>query len=274
MRRQEFDASFEGSRISTRRSYKDGLYIWDARKFSEHVATLRSVFLSFTPLRFLGCIFLHQHIHWRPHVTTHRSHIAKFLPLLLPLPRYHLAPHPPDVLFYFIIRPDLGELGWLPRRIYRETSLLLSLPLFLFYPLFLSLIFSATAARFSTNGETGISASNTRIFCCCCSLYFLPLLPSPPSPSSFTISLSWFRYVSSSRGSLLCHFIIRFTDAIDTSPSTRSHIKIMHGIPEIGIAESNSNLHDLLLWLFSINVKKKNRIICPEKLSFCNWIVC
>lgn len=106
------------------------------------MATPRSVFLSRSP----SIPRLHlspptPHIHRRPHVTTHRSRseVSSSSSTFTTL-RYHLAPHPPDVLFYFIIRPDLGELGWLPRRIYRETSLLpLSLPLFLFLPLLLSL---------------------------------------------------------------------------------------------------------------------------------------
>lgn len=78
------------------------------------------------------------------------------------------------MLFYFIIRPDLGELGWLPRRIYRETS-----PLLL-----LSLISSARpplASRLTEKLESrrrirGSSPACCSCCCCCCSLCSLPLL--------------------------------------------------------------------------------------------------
>lgn len=145
MRRQEFDASFEGSRISTRRSYKDGLYIWGARKFSEHVATPRSVFLSHSPS--IPRLYLSPptpHIHRRPHVTTHRSRSEvssssstfTTLPPCTPSTRRAL-------LFYYSTRPRRVRLvasACIPG----ETSLLpRSLPLFLFLPLLLSLISSA-----------------------------------------------------------------------------------------------------------------------------------
>lgn len=117
------------------------------------------------------------HIYRRPHVTTYRSRSEvssssstfTTLPPCTPSTRRAL-------LFYYSTRPQRVRLvasAYIPGD-------LSSPPLSLFFPLLLSLISSATAARFSTNGETGISASNTRIFscccCCCCSPCSLPLL--------------------------------------------------------------------------------------------------
>lgn len=205
------------------------------------------------------------HTHRRPHVTI--VPVAKFLPLL-PLPRYHLAPHPPDVLFYFIIRPDLGELGWLPRRIYRETSLLpQSLPLFLLFPLLLSLISSATAARFSTNGETGISASNARIFCCCCCcapyLFCLRHLLLEAR-----LQLVCLGFGTSRRREDPSRVILLFVLATRRYRyvSVARIIKIMHVIPEK--SRNITRIYTTGFFDYSRrNVKKRIALIFPEKLS-------
>jgi len=92
--------------------------------------------------------------------------------------------------------------------------LLLSRSLALSSLLLLSLIF-ATAARFSTNGETGISASTRGLLA---RILTSPLVPSPPSsPARSSFTISWFRFrsasslslslsLSSSRGSLLSFY--------------------------------------------------------------------
>lgn len=189
-------------------------------------------------LRFLGCIFFHQH-YYPPVTRNHPSFaVAKFLPLLLPFTALPPCTPSTDVLFYFIIRPDLGELGCC-LGVYTERPL--------FFPC-LSLSFSSSPRppRFSANGETGISASNTRVLCRCssgsCSLLPLPPRPPPPSPthptvpppalrSSFTISLSRFWYVdlSSSRGSL--SFVVLSFVLPPRCPilPVTERIKFMHG---------------------------------------------
>lgn len=196
MRRQEFDVSFEGaSRIAHRA--RTGLiktaFIFQALGNSVSMWQRRGSFLSLSlpssPSRFLGCIFFPP-IHYPPVTRNHPSFaVAKFLPLL---PFTALPPCTPStgVLFYFIIRPDLDELGC-------------CLGVYTGRPLSpLSLSSSPRPPRFSTNGETGISASNTRVLCRCrCSSGSLlssafatssprpPPLPLPPPLLLFYLSL-------------------------------------------------------------------------------------
>jgi len=156
------------------------------------VATPRSVFLSYSssiPRFHLSPPTLHIYRRRRPHVTTHRSRSevssssSTTLPPCTPSTRRAL-------LFYYSTRPRRVRLvasAYIPED-FSSPSLSLSLSLSLSSSVSLlpsspfSHLFRATAARFSTNGETGISASNTRIFfsccccCCCCSLCSLPLL--------------------------------------------------------------------------------------------------
>lgn len=128
------------------------------------MATPRSVFLSHSSS--ISRLYLSPptpHIHRRPHVTTHRSRsevssssstFTTLLPPCTPSTRRAL-------LFYYSTRPRRVRLvasAYIPGDLSSPS----------FFPLLLSLISSTTAACFSTNGETGISASNTRIFCCCC----------------------------------------------------------------------------------------------------------
>lgn len=168
---------------------------------------------------------------WRPHVTTHRSRSKvssssstfTTLPPCTPSTRRAL-------LFYYSTRPRRVRLvasAYIPRDLSSPSpslsfslALTLFLPLFLFFPLsFLSssprppLASRLTEKLESRRRIRGSSGAAAAAAVARCVLLTSSLLPSPPSPrSSFTISLSWFRYVSLSRGSFSCHFIIRFTD--------------------------------------------------------------
>jgi len=238
------------------------------------VATPRSVFLSRSPsiprLRLSP-----PRTHRRPHVTTHRSRseVSSSSSTFTTLP-----PCTPSIrralLFYYSTRPRRVRLvasAYIPGDL-SSPSLSLSLSLFLPFSLSLlscppfSLISSATAARFSTNGETGISASNTRIFSCCCccccrccSLCSLPLLfYLRHLLLEARLQLVCLGFGTSRRREDPSRVVLLFV-----LPTRCCRLKSC--TEKVGLAESNSNLHDSL-WIIFDQVSTRESPVFPEKL--------
>lgn len=147
MRRQEFDASFEGTikRKGERNIHRGAVFIKTAFIFDRSEIQWACGNVGYIPLCVsfsLGSRLDSLATHLFPAATNRRSAIAlcthsrKFL---LPLPRHHLTPHPP-YSFILLFDPTSDELGCCLR--------LYSLVHSLFSNLFFLSVFRSTVASF------------------------------------------------------------------------------------------------------------------------------